>query len=283
MITYDAPLFKNLIARLQTLIQTNLTFFDETTALTEVCTSPANPFCEIVKRRLLDRCLQTDDEALNACRCNSSDHAYACHFGMTEAVFKMTHDGETYGYIMVGPFRTEDDDINVFKNIRRFCLHYGEDEEEMKKRYLATSVFTPERFEAIRTLLRATFDYAVHGNIVSMKHSTLETMLASYINEHLADPLSSDALCRRFFLSQKQLYRLIKRATGSPPKQYILRQRLAEAKRLISSTDQPLQTVAESVGMFDYSHFIKLFKAETGLTPSAYRNRFQSNPDGAKR
>lgn len=188
MITYDAPLFKKLIARLQTLIQTNLTFFDETTALTEVCTSPANPFCEIVKKRLLDSCLQTDDEALNACRCNSSDHAYACHFGMTEAVFKMIHDGETYGYIMVGPFRTEDDDINVFENIRRFCLRYGEDEEEMQKRYLATSVFTPERFEAIRTILHAMFDYAVHGNIVSMKHSTLETMLVSYINEHLAAP-----------------------------------------------------------------------------------------------
>ena len=44
-----------------------------------------------------------------------------------------------------------------------------------------------------------------------------------------------------------------------------------EAKRLIVTTEMPIQNIAEAVGIPDYSYFIKVFKSATGNTPTHYR------------
>ena len=55
--------------------------------------------------------------------------------------------------------------------------------------------------------------------------------------------------------------------------QYINRQKIIEAKRFLRFTDKSL---AEISGYFDFSsqsYFQKLFKEQTGMTPSEYRAR----------
>lgn len=51
----------------------------------------------------------------------------------------------------------------------------------------------------------------------------------------------------------------------------VRRVRVREAARLMAADDRPLARVALDAGFADQSHFCRVFKAETGLTPGQYR------------
>jgi transcriptional regulator GlxA family with amidase domain len=52
---------------------------------------------------------------------------------------------------------------------------------------------------------------------------------------------------------------------------YVRRQRLDWAARLLAGSDEPLSDLALRAGFADQSHFTRLFKRHTGLTPERYR------------
>jgi iron complex transport system substrate-binding protein len=95
--------------------------------------------------------------------------------------------------------------------------------------------------------------------------------IVSYLHDSLDKELTIDLICERFYLSKRQLYKLFKNNTGKTPMQYVQDARIAEAKKLIISTDLTLLQIAEKVGIYDYNYFIKLFKAKEGYTPKQFR------------
>jgi AraC family transcriptional regulator len=67
------------------------------------------------------------------------------------------------------------------------------------------------------------------------------------------------------------LARAFRQRMGCTMSEYRRRLRVQEAAHLLASTDTPLGHVALSAGFADQSHLCRVFKAETGLTPQAYR------------
>lgn len=55
----------------------------------------------------------------------------------------------------------------------------------------------------------------------------------------------------------------------------VLQHRLRQAARILAATDLPIQEVASAVGIADESYMIKLFKAEFGEPPAAYRKKYR--------
>ena len=47
--------------------------------------------------------------------------------------------------------------------------------------------------------------------------------------------------------------------------------RIEKAKQLLQSAELPIFIVAENVGIPDYNYFTRVFKEETGITPSLFR------------
>ncbi|MBP3397122.1 MAG: helix-turn-helix transcriptional regulator [Clostridia bacterium] len=47
--------------------------------------------------------------------------------------------------------------------------------------------------------------------------------------------------------------------------------RIEQARRLISAGDKSMLEIALELGFCSQSHFNKVFKKETGMTPAAYR------------
>lgn len=76
-------------------------------------------------------------------------------------------------------------------------------------------------------------------------------------------------------ISENYLSRLVKQSTGRSVGAWIDIVRIQRAKRLLSSTDLPVIDVAASIGVEDQSYFSRLFKKETGMTPSAFRKKMQ--------
>lgn len=62
-----------------------------------------------------------------------------------------------------------------------------------------------------------------------------------------------------------------KRVTGTSPGKFQTRYRVEMAKNLLSETALPVSQIAAEVGCFDTSHLVRIFSAETGITPTEYR------------
>lgn len=76
-------------------------------------------------------------------------------------------------------------------------------------------------------------------------------------------------------ISSNYLSRLVKQYTGRSVGAWLDIVRIQRAKRLLSSTVLPIIDVSNSVGIEDQSYFSRLFKKQTGMTPSAFRKRMQ--------
>ena len=71
--------------------------------------------------------------------------------------------------------------------------------------------------------------------------------------------------------SDIHLLRLFKKDTGRSPHDFITEFRINHAKKLLTSTEGSIETIAYECGFKSVSHFKTLFKEFTGLTPGSFR------------
>jgi len=95
-----------------------------------------------------------------------------------------------------------------------------------------------------------------------------------WLAEAYAEPDIVARLVERTGLSEKSFTRRFKAATGHAPLDYVQRLRIEEAKELLETTAEPVDAIGCSVGYADTSFFRRLFKRQTGVTPTRYRQRF---------
>lgn len=94
----------------------------------------------------------------------------------------------------------------------------------------------------------------------------------SYIDEHFTEPLTLEILSSQLRLSPQYTCHLFQKSFGLRPFEYINRFRLRRAKELLlQQPDRDIKDIARAVGYEHASYFIKLFKQQEGITPSAFR------------
>ncbi|QGG57778.1 helix-turn-helix domain-containing protein [Paenibacillus sp. B01] len=94
---------------------------------------------------------------------------------------------------------------------------------------------------------------------------------AEYIRARLGESLTLQQVARSLPMNPTYLSELFKRETGQTYLEYVTRQRLERAKELLLQTPAKVASIASEVGYEDAKYFNKLFKADTGLTPTEYR------------
>ena len=88
----------------------------------------------------------------------------------------------------------------------------------------------------------------------------------SYINEHLSEELTVDALAGQIYVSKYHFMRRFKELTGCSVHQYITQKRLLAAARLLRS-GVSAQSACAKCGFQDYSAFQRAFRRQFGMTP----------------
>ena len=94
-----------------------------------------------------------------------------------------------------------------------------------------------------------------------------------YLQENYRQPYSLERLAAAFGCKAAYLLRLYRRIKGCTPTQDLIRLRIEKAKRLLVGHPQmEIKQVAAAVGYEDPLYFSRLFKRETGINPSAFRD-----------
>jgi len=98
----------------------------------------------------------------------------------------------------------------------------------------------------------------------------------AWMTEHLDEDLTIPALAKRAAMSPRSFARHFAATTGSTPYQWLLRQRIHQAQRLLESTDLPIEVVAGRVGLGNAVNLRKHFRRVLGTNPQSYRRTFQA-------
>lgn len=102
-----------------------------------------------------------------------------------------------------------------------------------------------------------------------------------FVQAYLTQDLSLDELAQQAGFSPYHFARMFRRTTGESPHQFVLRQRIERAQRLLKETDLPLAHVALESGFANQSHLTHAFKRYLGVTPRAYRHDYAAKANRA--
>ena len=96
----------------------------------------------------------------------------------------------------------------------------------------------------------------------------------SYINAHIDDTsFNAEQMAEDLGMPLRSINRIIREATGTTYREYLIGIRISEAKRLLINTELSVAEISKSVGYLNIPYFIRVFKADTGYSPGEYRKR----------
>ncbi|OXY83469.1 helix-turn-helix domain-containing protein [Oceanimonas doudoroffii] len=96
-------------------------------------------------------------------------------------------------------------------------------------------------------------------------------LIDDYIRLHLHRKITVTQLAGCVFLGESQFHQLFKEQTGLSPYQYVLKQRLAEACRLLVFSQHSLADIAQRCGFSSQSLFTQVFSRHHNVSPARYR------------
>ncbi|QPF71808.1 helix-turn-helix domain-containing protein [Roseateles sp. DAIF2] len=110
---------------------------------------------------------------------------------------------------------------------------------------------------------------------VSAGEQRLQQLL-EWMGRHLDQRLSLDQLAARALMSRRSFTRQFRQATGTTVQHWLLEQRLARARRLLETSDRPVERIAAQAGFGSALSLRQHFQARLGLAPSAYRRQYRA-------
>jgi AraC-like DNA-binding protein len=153
-------------------------------------------------------------------------------------------------------------------------LDQGPNELAVEKHALIKQLTQCESFaeieDEIYKFLKTVCDYV---DSKKKSHNTnLKDQVLSYIDANLADmDLSLTSLSLKFEVNAPYLSRFIKEQSGETFIDYVNKQRVQLAKKLMLETAETITEITQKVGFTNSNTFIRVFKRYEGITPGQFR------------
>jgi two-component system, response regulator YesN len=111
------------------------------------------------------------------------------------------------------------------------------------------------------------------SGLTANRANRLAEQVRSYVEQNINMEITVADIAAHLHLHPNYLLRLFKEETGQAVIDYLISVRLQKAKQLLSTTDMKIYEVAGCVGYDSVSHFSRIFKRETGLSPKDFQLR----------
>lgn len=145
---------------------------------------------------------------------------------------------------------------------------------EIIEEYQSVSAFHQSMLDCHIATLLLTVSRIVYRRMrpaADSPRTSLFNGLCDYINAHLDEDLSLDALAREFYVSKYHISHIFKENMGISIHQYVMKKRLYASKNGILA-GMPLHEVAVTYGFRDYTNFFRAFKKEFGVGPKEFHD-----------
>lgn len=122
---------------------------------------------------------------------------------------------------------------------------------------------------------RMILDYTerVYRLRINQNDSKLLIDVANYIYHHISEPIKTEDIANSLYLSRPYLSKKFKKETNGNISDYIIKEKINEAKRLLRYSNKSLTQISSYLGFSSPSHFSRVFKKYTNLSPSEYKNK----------
>jgi AraC family transcriptional regulator len=97
-------------------------------------------------------------------------------------------------------------------------------------------------------------------------------LVKDYIAQNLAKEITLSDIAAVAGVSSGHFCRAFHKSAGIPSHQYVVRQRIELAKKLLTESDTPIAQIALAAGFGNQSHLTRHFHAVVGTTPRRFRN-----------
>jgi AraC family transcriptional activator FtrA len=99
--------------------------------------------------------------------------------------------------------------------------------------------------------------------------------LLDWMRTHLSETLTVADLARQANVAERTLIRRFHTAVGTTPGKWLTEQRVLHARRLLETTDLPVERVASAAGLGGAANLRHHFTEVVGVAPSDYRRAFR--------
>ena len=125
------------------------------------------------------------------------------------------------------------------------------------------------------TGLRAATDLCLRVVRGDAAHHPALSGIREWMVGHLDECTSVDDLAHRAYMSRRQFTRQFRAEVGASPWQWLIGQRLVQARHLLEETDEPIEAISRRCGFPTALAFRTTFKQSFGTSPSDYRRSCQ--------
>jgi AraC-like DNA-binding protein len=269
------PLF-SLIKDMYTAIGIRVSVFDDEYNVVAEYPVEAPALCALIRTTQEGReaCRICDRMACERARKLRAPHIYECHAGIMEAITPIALEGGVLGYVIFAHMLPEENLGTSIEKICYLCSKYNLPADKVKEAAKELKTYSNKKIMASIRLLDASASYLQVKKLASWKKEDISRQLLLFIDNNLDRKITSEDICRHFYISRTKLYLIAMQSFGMSISRIILNRKIEKAKELLVNKELPEATIADELG-FDYNYFCKVFKKETSLTPLQYRKQIK--------
>lgn len=105
--------------------------------------------------------------------------------------------------------------------------------------------------------------------------STLADRAVRYVEFNYMNSIKTKDIAAHLSVDRTYLYRIFQKYMHISPEQYLIQYRIGKAVELMEEKRYSVTEISNFVGIHDVYHFSKMFKKNTGLSPSAYQKQLE--------
>ena len=98
--------------------------------------------------------------------------------------------------------------------------------------------------------------------------------VSNYINRHMSEAITVEAMSKDFFMSRSYLSKRFKAESNVTLTDFILTKKTDEAKHLLRYTKQSLTAISLHLGFSSPGHFSRVFRKYASVSPKEYREKY---------